>query len=504
MSINGWNTVLLKMLHFVCHVICLRMSGKLGVIILWELGFQHGIKKRFYLHVGKPNSPHYNAVKRLEDLMNQKQSIGACFVKQSEQAKSDYLIRLKASLECTRFLLCGGLPFRGHDESIKSSYKGHFLETLDLLRQHDSEIDRVLKNAPQNNQMTSPKIQKDLCYACAFLTVHEIIKQMRDDVFAILVDESGDVSGKEQMAIVVRFIASNGSVLERFIGLVHVKDTVASPLKESLENILTQYGLCISNIRGQGYDGASNMRGKFGGLKTLIQNENPYAYYVHCLAHQLQLSLVAAVKGQHEVNWLLLHVSRVINEICSSNKRQKCLRDKQASDLISALEVGLVKTGRGLNQQLALVRAGDTRWSSHYKSLLNLQKLFKSVVEVLEDLEDHDKSGEATSLLNELQTFEFCFMLHLMINVLAITHDLSQALQRREQDLVNALKLVTFVKQRLAAMKTDIGWGALFDEVVTFCNKFHIDVPSMDQNYIKGKKIEAQGTEYNEHASLQV
>ncbi|CAH9072947.1 unnamed protein product [Cuscuta europaea] len=154
----------------------------------WEVGGDHFVgigfsawnkKDRFYLHVGKPNSPHYNAVKRLEDLMNQKQSIGACFVKQSEQAKSDYLIRLKASLECTRFLLCGGLPFRGHDESIESSYKGHFLETLDLLRQHDSEIDRVLKNAPQNNQMTSPKIQKDLCYACAFLTVHEIIKQMR-------------------------------------------------------------------------------------------------------------------------------------------------------------------------------------------------------------------------------------------------------------------------------------------------------------------------------------
>ncbi|CAH9061094.1 unnamed protein product [Cuscuta europaea] len=79
-------------------------------------------------------------------------------------------------------------------------------------------------------------------------------------------------------------------------------------------------------------------------------------------------------------------------------------------------------------------------------------------------------------------------MLHLMINVLAITHDLSQILQRREQDLVNALKLVTIVKQRLAAMKTDIGWGALFDEVVTFCNKFHIDVPSMDQKYIKGKR----------------
>jgi len=53
----------------------------------------------------------------------------------------------------------------------------------------------------------------------------------------------------------------------------------------------------MQQIRGQGYDGASNMKGDIKGLKTLIMQESPSAYYIHCFAHQLQLVLVAVAKG---------------------------------------------------------------------------------------------------------------------------------------------------------------------------------------------------------------
>ena len=86
-------------------------------------------------------------------------------------------------------------------------------------------------------------------------------------------------------------------------------------------------GLSLSSIRGQGYDGASNMRGKFGGLRTLIQNENPSAYYVHCFAHQLQLALVACAKTHKDVSGFFGKVNMLVNFIRSSNKRQKLLRD---------------------------------------------------------------------------------------------------------------------------------------------------------------------------------
>ena len=58
-------------------------------------------------------------------------------------------------------------------------------------------------------------------------------------------------------------------------------------LKQALVGMLTSHNLSISMLRGQGYDGASNMRGEFNGVHKLIRDENPYALYVHCFDHQL-------------------------------------------------------------------------------------------------------------------------------------------------------------------------------------------------------------------------
>jgi hypothetical protein len=60
--------------------------------------------------------------------------------------------------------------------------------------------------------------------------------------------------------------------------------------------VLSDHGLVVAKLRGQGYDGASNMRAEFNGLQKLIQDENPYAFYIHCFAHELQLVLVAVSK----------------------------------------------------------------------------------------------------------------------------------------------------------------------------------------------------------------
>nr|KYP72962.1 hypothetical protein KK1_005567 [Cajanus cajan] len=54
-----------------------------------------------------------------------------------------------------------------------------------------------------------------------------------------------------------------------------------------------------------------------------------------------------------------------------------------------------------------------------------------------------------------MQTFEFVFTLHLIKNILGINHELSQALQRSDQDIVNVMNLVSETKQRLQAMRDD-------------------------------------------------
>jgi hypothetical protein len=64
-----------------------------------------------------------------------------------------------------------------------------------------------------------------------------------------------------------------------------MSDTTVSSLKVVIEALFSKHGLSISRLHGQGYDGASNIQGEFNGLKALILNNNPSAYYVHCFAH---------------------------------------------------------------------------------------------------------------------------------------------------------------------------------------------------------------------------
>ncbi|KAL0556550.1 hypothetical protein IC582_005064 [Cucumis melo] len=237
-------------------------------------GFSNWKKKeKLQTHVGGPNNAHNQAWGKCEALLNQKQQIATFFNKMSNQARIDYRIRLGATIDCARFLLQQGLPFRRHDETEDSKNQGNFLELLQWLCNHNKDIEAIsLKNAPENLKLTAPDIQKDIVNCIAVEIVNSIIQDIGDKLFSILIDESKDISSKEQMSIVLRYV-DKGCVIKRFVGIVHVTDTSSLSLKEAIDGFFSIHGLSMTSLRGQGYDGASNMRGEFNGLKTLILRE---------------------------------------------------------------------------------------------------------------------------------------------------------------------------------------------------------------------------------------
>ena len=52
-----------------------------------------------------------------------------------------------------------------------------------------------------------------------------------------------------------------------------------------------------------------------------------------------------------------------------------------------------------------------------------------------------------------LESFDFIFIMYLILDILGITKELSLALQKEEQDIVNAMRLVEVSKQRLQTMR---------------------------------------------------
>jgi hypothetical protein len=130
-----------------------------------------------------------------------------------------------------------------------------------------------------------------------------VLEELGDECFAILVDESSDSYLQEQLALCLRFVNKKGQPVERLLGIVNVEDTTSLTLKQAIQSLLLKHQLPLSKIRGQGYDEASNMKGHANGLKKLIMEDSPTAYYVHCFAHQLQLTLVAVAKENNDCKW---------------------------------------------------------------------------------------------------------------------------------------------------------------------------------------------------------
>ena len=207
-------------------------------------------------------------------------------------------------------------------------------------------------------------------------------------------------------------------------------------LKYAIERLLCEHNLSLSKLRRQGYDGASNMYGNINGLKTLILKENKSAFYVHCFAHQLQLTLVAIAKNHINIAEFFYVVSNLVTVVGGSCKRQYALRDAQFAKIKEDLENGVRRSGQGLNQETNLKRPGDTRWGSYYGTIFNLILMFFAVVDVLEIIEEDglfDQKVEARFIVRSILSFEFVFALHLMKNILGITNELSIALQKKKK-----------------------------------------------------------------------
>ncbi|XP_019108188.1 uncharacterized protein LOC104907649 [Beta vulgaris subsp. vulgaris] len=90
---------------------------------------------------------------------------------------------------------------------------------------------------------------------------------------------------------------------------------------------------------------------------------------------------------------------------------------------------------------------------------------------------------KAIAIMSTFESFEFVFMLHLMSEIFGQTEKLCQALQRGDQDIVNAMSFVSLTKDRLQKLR-DHGWERFLEMVTSFCAKNEIDVVDMNDLYI--------------------
>ncbi|XP_075669700.1 uncharacterized protein LOC142639395 [Castanea sativa] len=213
------------------------------------------------------------------------------------------------------------------------------------------------------------------------------------------------------------------------------------------------------DAEGQGYDEASNMRDMWNGLQALILNDCPYAYYIHCFAHRLQLALVKASKQVVPISGFFLTLLFLIKIVNVSCKRNEQLQVASANEIARLIDVEELETGIGLNQIDILQQLVETRWSSHFRSVSSLLRMFTPTLEVLHNIIDDailgEHPAEAELAYESLTSFEFVFILHLEKETMEITDILCQDLQSQSQDILNAMHLVSSTKALIQKFRDD-------------------------------------------------
>ena len=189
-----------------------------------------------------------------------------------DSAISDRVQKNRAKLvpAVQTIISCGqqNVALRGHRDDFKhfdtDENPGNFQVFLELrLKGDDKTRTEHFMNAPRNMTYRSKTTQNEIIQCCGEYIRDAIINEIKEaKFFSVLADEACDVSNKEQMPLVLRFIDTNGDIREDFIKFILCENGVSGEaIADSIITEIRELGLDMENCRGQGYDDAGNMAG---------------------------------------------------------------------------------------------------------------------------------------------------------------------------------------------------------------------------------------------------
>ena len=443
--------------------------------------WKHALEKNKGIHQHNNSIDHSQAVQTMET--RKAKVMPRLLASMDAERSKNHAAQVVASAKVVMHLALQGLAFRGHDEKVTSMNRGNFLETLELLIRNDRELQSAVAALPKNAKYTSSDSQKELTSAAADIVRQIIREEIGDAYYCVVVDEARCEAKKEWMSIVIRFVDRTGAIRERFSGVIHVADTQSKTLFDHLLKFIHDFGLDLRKLRGQSFDGASNMRGEFNGLQALVRAEAPFAFYVHCYAHRLNLVIVSVASEVDPVAKFFYYVQQIFNICGASCKRNDAMRQSHMDSIAKAITEGEVATGRGLNQPMNLGSLSSTRWNCRISALRAVCCMFSSVCDILdlvsEEAASPDKRVEAANTLDNIRSFDFLFGATLMMEVLTITNTLSTLLQRMDQDLVNACAMISAVKNQVQSLR-DQGFDQIIATAKQLADKHDVDVPDLN------------------------
>ncbi|CAN6541615.1 unnamed protein product [Malus baccata var. baccata] len=330
---------------------------------------------------------------------------------QIKKEKEHWRKLLRRLISIVKYLAKHTLAFRGNNDTLYQGSNGNFMGLVQMMDEYDPLIKNHFQRF-QNNEIRyyylSHTIQNELILLISCEIKAAIIQKVKEaKYFTVILDCTLDFSHQEQMTLIIRCVDINSTpvkVEEYFLQYLIVNNTSGEGLFEELQNVLKVLDLDIDDVKGQGYDNGSNMRGRHQGVQKRLLDINCRAMYTLCGCHSLNLTLCDMANSCGKAKYFF----GTVQHIYSLNLKRLTLKSLPA-----------------------------TRWESRDASVKAIQsqplQIKKALLQLAETDNDLVTRSAAKSLATyDIGNFEFLLGMTIWYEILAAINEVSKDLQSKD------------------------------------------------------------------------
>ena len=374
-----------------------------------------------------------------------------------------------------------GIALRGNWDKKEACEDGNFMYFVKWKATFDQDLKHHLDNSKDNARYTSPRIQNEIIQLTEDL-IREKILACIPKYWSLMADETQDCSTSEQVSICIRYVNTKGEVCEDFAGFIQLERMDAQTIANRLLSTVEGWGLNMSGLIAQGYDGASVMSGSRNGVQAKVREKYPNVTYVHCRSHVLNLAVSSGCNNVPSIRNLFDSVQKLTWFLGGSAKRKAIFvevastrRDDQKAllDLLTETDctekvsesAQALKEGR---KKSTVPKFCATRWTARISTLSALLSKYIDVIKALEKIRDSssaDARSDAASYIRLLEDSQFLVALGVAQFVLSYLGSVTTSLQSVHCNLVDAYNDVKLARKCIQDSRTDSCWGQVWTRV---------------------------------------
>ena len=421
------------------------------------------------------------------DLPSSVKDIAETLQRELTKQKSENRQMLLKILSNIRFLARQSIAIRGDGDEENSN----FIQLFKLRGEDDPKFAKWLEK--KTDKYVSADIQNELLKVVGLQVLRDIATSLHSaEFYSIMVDETTDVSNKEQAVLCFRWVSDDLIAHEDFVGLYGIENTEAKTLVNMILDVLTRLNLSIKKLRGQCYDGASAMSGPRSGVAKQIRDLESRAVYTHCYGHSLNLAYMDTIKSS-KVMQEALDITAEITKLVKLSPRRGTIFQR-LKDELAPLDPGI--------RVLC-----PTRWTVKAEALKSIVDNFEVLQHLWEESLEYVKESEMRARIlgvsDRMMKFDFFFGAILGETVLSHSDNLSRTLQKGDISASEGQGVAEMTVTCLKTLRTDDNFALFWSKVTKKATQLNIDEPALPRKRKRTVRYESGNAAPEFHTSIE-